>query len=404
MNYLNPILIVGLLIFIGHFFTAIFKKTNIPDVLPLIIVGILIGSPLTGLVNPASIENIGTVLGTIALALILFEGGSHLQFDTLLRSLKDCVKLSTITFIMTVLVSTFFLNIWFNDIILSMFAGIVLGSISPAVVVPIAKLLNITPETKTTLVVESAITDVLSIVFALSVINSLKIGATDLKDIFINQLLVALIMSFIFGFLGALLWSIILKKIRRFPNTIFTTLGFIFILYGLVEGFHYNGALTILVFGLVIANSKKIPLNILEFTNIEKTLFSEIIFIVKTFFFVYLGICLSEQFGQTSILITGFMLTVLLYLCRYVLTKILSSKDISKRERNLIAFMIPKGLAAAVLVQLLVDNAEIQKLEIFTTESLLDMRAMVYSVIFFSILLSTILIYFEESKHEDSIV
>ena len=98
------------------------------------------------------------------------------------------------------------------------------------------------------------------------------------------------------------------------------------------------------------------------------------------------------------------MLTFILYLCRYLLTKILSSKDIPKRERNLIAFMIPKGLAAAVLVQLLVDNAEIQKLEIFTTESLLDMRAMVYSVIFFSILLSTILIYFEESKHEDSIV
>ena len=401
---LTAILVVGLLIFIGHFFTAIFKKTNIPDVLPLIIIGIMIGSPFIGLVEPTKVQDIGTVLGTIALALILFEGGSHLQFDTLLRSLKDCVKLSTITFIATVLISTFFLNLWLDDLVLSMFAGIVLGSISPAVVVPIAKLLDITPETKTTLVVESAITDVLSIVFALSVINSLKLGTTNLKDIFFNQLFVALLMSFIFGFLGALLWSIILKKIRRFPNTIFTTLGFIFILYGLVEGFHYNGALTILIFGLVIANSKKIPLNILEFTNIEKTLFSEIIFIVKTFFFVYLGICLSDQFNQTSLLITGSILTIILYLCRYLLTKILGPKNISKRENNLIAFMIPKGLAAAVLVQLLVDNPEIQKLEVFSPESLLDMRAIVYSVIFFSILLSTVLIYFEESKRENNIV
>ena len=251
---------------------------------------------------------------------------------------------------------------------------------------------------------ESAITDVLSIVFALSVINSLKLGTTDLTDIFFNQLLIALLMSLIFGFLGALLWSIILKKIRRFPNTIFTTLGFIFILYGLVEIYHYNGALTILVFGLVIANSKKIPLNILEFTNIEKTLFSEIIFIVKTFFFVYLGICLSDQFNQTSILLAGLMLTMILYSARYILTKLLSSKDISKRETNLIAFMIPKGLAAAVLVQLLVDSTEIQELGIFSHESLLNMRAIVYSVIFFSILLSTILIYFEESKRENNIV
>jgi len=403
MNHLNPILVLGLLIFIGHFFTAIFKKTNIPDVLPLILIGILIGSPLIGLVDLETVQGIGTVLGTIALALILFEGGSHLQFDTLIRSLKDCLKLSTITFFMTTFVATFFLNIWF-DLTLSMFAGIVLGSISPAVVVPIAKLLDITPETKTTLVVESAITDVLSIVFALSVINSLKMGTTDLKDIFLNQLLVALLMSFIFGFLGALIWSIILKKIRRFPNTIFTTLGFIFILYGLVEIFHYNGALTILVFGLVIANSKKIPMDILEFTNIEKTLFSEIIFIVKTFFFVYLGICLSNQFGQTQILLIGFILTLILYLGRYILTRLLGPKDITKRETNLIAFMIPKGLAAAVLVQLLVDSNEIQELEIFTSEELISMRAVVYSVIFFSILISTILIYIEESKRENHIV
>ena len=174
--------------------------------------------------------------------------------------------------------------------------------------------------------------------------------------------------------------------------------GFIFILYGLVEGLHYNGALTILVFGLVIANSKKIPLNILEFTNIEKTLFSEIIFIVKTFFFVYLGICLSDQFSQTSTLLTGLALTMMLYFVRYILTRLLGPKNITKRETNLIAFMIPKGLAAAELVQLLVDSTAIKELEIFPPQELITMRSIIYSVIFFSILLSTVLIYLEERK------
>ena len=107
---------------------------------------------------------------------------------------------------------------------------------------------------------------------------------------------------------------------------------------------------------------------------------------------------MSGQFNQTHILIAGFILTTILYLARYILTKLLSSKDISKRETNLIAFMIPKGLAAAVLVQLLVDSVEIQELGIFSNEAPLDMRSVVYSVIFFSILLSTVLIYKEESK------
>ena len=51
--------------------------------------------------------------------------------------------------------------------------------------------------------------------------------------------------------------------------------------------------------------------------------------------------------------------------------------------------MIPKGLAAAVLVQILVDNV---------SGDFTEVKSIIYSVIFFSILLSTILIYFEESK------
>jgi len=396
LKHPEPILIVGLLIFIGHFFTAIFKKTNIPDVLPLIIVGIAIGSPKLNMVDVQDLESVGTVFGTIALALILFEGGSHLQFESLRRSLKDCLKLSIITFFTTVVITTLFLNIWV-DLSLAVFGGIVLGSISPAVVVPIVDILKVSDKAKTTIIVESAITDVLSIVLGLTIINSFKTGNLDIVDVMGKQLFVALLMSLVFGFIGALIWSIILKKIRKFPNTIFTTLGFIFILYGLVEtfhfkDFHFNGALTILVFGLIIANSSKIPLNILEFTNVEKTLFSEIIFIVKTFFFVYLGICLASQLNQLDVLLYGLILTTILYGARYLLTWLLGPNDITKRETNLLAFMIPKGLAAAVLVQILITSTDELTLDILKVQSI------VYSVIFFSIVLSTILIYFEEGK------
>ena len=394
----NPILIVGLLIFMGHFFSAIFKKTNIPDVLPLIIIGMILGSSKVDMVHAEDIQSVGTVFGTIALALILFEGGSHLQFESLRKSLKDCLKLSIITFIATVVITTLLLSI--VDLKLALFAGIVLGSISPAVVVPVVDILKVSEKAKTTVIVESAITDVLSIVLGLAIINSFKSGSIDIMHILGKQLFVALIMSLIFGFIGALIWSIILNKIRKFPNTIFTTLGFVFILYGFVEtfhfkDFHFNGALTILVFGLIIANSSKIPLNILEFTNVEKTLFSEIIFIVKTFFFVYLGICLASQLNKLDVLLYGLVLTIAIYIARYVLTWILGPNDITKRETNLLAFMVPKGLAAAVLAQILITTVK-------PTADMVKIQSIIYSVIFFSIVLSTILIYFEESKKKEA--
>ena len=56
----------------------------------------------------------------------------------------------------------------------ALFIGVVLGSISPAVVVPIVRMLDLSDNTKSTLVVESAITDVLSIIIALGILKTFQ--------------------------------------------------------------------------------------------------------------------------------------------------------------------------------------------------------------------------------------
>ena len=134
---------VGLIIFAAHFFTALFERTRIPDVLPLIFIGILIG-PLFNILSPDDFGYVGPLLSAVALALMLFEGGSHLTLETLKTSLKDCVVLALMTFILTVLISTgtaYYLM--GKDLMPALFIGAVLGSISPAVVVPIVRMLDL---------------------------------------------------------------------------------------------------------------------------------------------------------------------------------------------------------------------------------------------------------------------
>jgi cell volume regulation protein A len=41
------VLVIGLLVFLAHFFTALFRRTRIPDVLLLLLLGVVLG-PLTG--------------------------------------------------------------------------------------------------------------------------------------------------------------------------------------------------------------------------------------------------------------------------------------------------------------------------------------------------------------------
>ena len=50
----SSVLSVGLLVFIAHFFTALFEKTKVPDVLPLIIIGIIIGPNFLNFVDESS--------------------------------------------------------------------------------------------------------------------------------------------------------------------------------------------------------------------------------------------------------------------------------------------------------------------------------------------------------------
>ena len=81
------ILSVGLLIFAAHALNFIFKKTYIPDVLILIIFGILLG-PIFHIIMPQDFGRVGQVITTIALVVILFESGCSLDFKVLVRSFK----------------------------------------------------------------------------------------------------------------------------------------------------------------------------------------------------------------------------------------------------------------------------------------------------------------------------
>ena len=163
MEHAAPIILyIGLTIFISHFFTSLFEKTRIPDVLLLIIIGIILGQALD--ITSSTFGNYGLLLSTLALVLMLFDGGSHLSFDVIKTTLNRCVSISVITFIGTTFVTFIIIKYTLGyGMLPSLFAGTELGSISPAVIVPIIKMLKVSDKTKSMLVVESAITDGLKI-------------------------------------------------------------------------------------------------------------------------------------------------------------------------------------------------------------------------------------------------
>jgi NhaP-type Na+/H+ or K+/H+ antiporter len=165
------------------------------------------------------------------------------------------------------------------------------------------------------------------------------------------------------GCVAGLAWSFALNRVRSVRNNIFLTLALVLILFGLLETFHLSGGIAVLCFGGAITNSKGVKIPGLArlgfgqatpFTDREKAFFSEAVFLLKTFFFVYLG--LSLQFGNARLFLFAFLLIGLKVLIRIPFVGFAISRTETRRDAALISVMVSMGLASAVLATLPVQE------------------------------------------------
>ena len=387
------IAIIGLLIFTAHLFSEIFSRKRIPDVLFLIIIGLLIG-PVFHWISPESLGNAGSLFSGITLVTILFESGTQLRFSALKDSFKGALKLTALNFVLSAvaiwLVGWLVLEL---DPIVSMILGCMLGGTASAVVIPIVRQMHMSEKPAIMLILEAAIGNVFSIVLALALMQAVKSRHVEFGAI-LGDIFSSFILATVMGLFGAIFWALILDKVRNIKYSILTTPAFVFIIYGLNEWMGFSGAIAALAFGIGLANIdsiynawlkkfiKKVPVNLNE---TERSLFSELVLLLKTFFFIYVGI--SIQLNQWHPIVIGLGISVLLFIIRIPAVRFAISKKegIPDKELAFMSALNPKGLTAAVLA----TQALIYIPELGTA---LFVRNIVFSVILFSIVINSILI------------
>ncbi|MBK7232084.1 MAG: cation:proton antiporter [Saprospiraceae bacterium] len=352
------IIIIGLFIFWGHYLSGVFERKSIPDVLGLMFIGILIG-PVFHLIDPSSFTNFGSLFSNLVLIFILFESGTDLKISEVKASFKESAGITTIGFILTLVTGFILCKIIFGLPVLScLFIGAALGGTSSAVVVGLVKRIPVKSKTSTTLIIESAESDVFTLAIPLSILGLMVTGDVHANTV-ISQFISSIILSLFIGIFGAFLWSYIINKFPTLKATKFSTPAFLFILYGLTEYLKFSGPLTALSFGIAIGNlqyfeprllEKVIPNQSIVLPQSEKDFFSEMVFLLRTFFFVFIG--LSIQIDRLDWLLWGALITFALYVVRIFAVKIAIKKDTPVLDKAAISIMIPKGLGAAVIATL----------------------------------------------------
>ncbi|PKL81925.1 MAG: hypothetical protein CVV24_12790 [Ignavibacteriae bacterium HGW-Ignavibacteriae-3] len=391
------IIFIGSLFFLAHAFVLLFEKTKVPDILYLIIIGLIIG-PVLQLTQPEDFGKVGPLFSTIALVVILFEGGLELNIEAMRESLGETFKLIIATyFSTTLLLGSFFFFALNYDLLTASFIAAVVAGPAPVVVLPLLKQLKPSDKIKTTLTIESGLGEALAIMVSLAIFESIK-----MKDINGGKMIGNIISSFILaagiGLVAGYFWSIVLNKIRQLRNAIFTTPSFVFVIYGLCEFLGFSGPIGVLVFGATLCNtglfnvpiiSKRIKILPIGHNETEKLFFGEIVFVLKTFFFVYLG--LSISFQNIFYISIAAITIVIIFGARYISVKLLyAGRQYSKRDLSIVWLMISKGLAAAVLGSLLYEHG---------IERGGEIRSIIYYIILLSIIANSFLIFISQRRN-----
>ncbi|MFQ5940267.1 MAG: cation:proton antiporter [Nitrososphaerales archaeon] len=352
--------LAGIFILIGYVSEYIFKRFGLPDVIILLAIGVLLG-PSFGVIERADIIDFAPLLSALVITIILFDGGLNMNYKRVLKGSGRAIILAAtgvvLTMITTMLVTVAMLG-WEPGSGLLM--GAIIGGTSAAIVIPLANKVTSNQKTSTLLSLESAYTDVIVIMAVLAIIQIIAIQSNPDVLSFVSRGIVnGFLIGAAIGIIAGLAWMRALIAMKTAYEDILT-LAIAFVLYGVTEFLGGSGPVAALAFGITFGNAARIfrslkhELPHVRDTTIEvsaKKFHSQISFMVRAIFFVFLGLIISVS--TTGIIIAGIIIALTLFFARIGASWISTYKDQElRKDMWLISFMLPRGLAAAVAAQL----------------------------------------------------
>ena len=346
-----PILLLAasVVIILGVLGEAFFKKTGIPDILFLMMLGIIIG-PVLGIIQPEAVLEIVPYFAAVALIIIMFDGGLNLHIGKVLKTAHFAIILVIVGFALSVGIVAGLAHYglgweWIDSILL----GTIVGGSSSIIVFGLVQKIRISDDAKSMLSFESALTDIFAVIIAFVLFEAALSGelSLDMLGVTIGK---AILVGLVLGFGVGIPWMFVISKLKNAQHSYMLTIGMVFLLFFLATSFGESGALTALVFGLMLGKktyfSRLLKVKFPEDT-IDNSLHNQVTFLVRAFFFVFVGLLAS--FAQLEYVIFGIVAAIGIYIGRIIITKSVLVRGFSKLDKRVTSVMIPRGLAAAVL-------------------------------------------------------
>ncbi|MEQ9302603.1 MAG: sodium:proton antiporter [Marinoscillum sp.] len=346
---------------LGIFAQWLAWKIKQPAILPLILIGLVIG-PISTFFTPDGTKLIdGDAIFTgdllfsfvsIAVGVILFEGGLTLNLKEI-RSLAGTVRNlliigALVTFIGGGIAAHYIMDLSWE--ISFLFGALIIVS-GPTVVIPILRNVRPNSNVNTVLKWEGILIDPLGALVAVLVyefILSSKHGAGYPMEVF-QEFFITISAGIVSGGLGALfLYSLIKNRaLPEYLRNVFT-LALVIFTFAFSELIHAEaGLMAATVMGIILANVKLEELKkILSFKEDISVILISILFILLSSRIDFIQI---EKLGSASIIL--FVVVILVIRPLGVVLSTLNS-HLSWKEITFISWIGPKGIVAAAVASL----------------------------------------------------
>lgn len=360
MNLTAFFALLGGLLVLAFAANRLFDRTRVPDVVVLMVAGLVLG-PGLGLVDPGELHGFTRAFGTLAIILILFEGGLELNLNKAVVHSPGGLLFAVLTygfsFCTAALVAWKMLDLPATSALL---VGAVLGCTSISIIMPVLNQMRVREPVKVTLLLEASLGEVFAVLTVGILLEQIERGGSLVRGLFrefLAEVAVALLLSVAAGWL----WARLLRRLSRQPFWQVLTFSVVLLLYAAVEAVDASGLIAVFGFGLALANFSTFGPRLVEATfgleapsetpHLQILVFhSELAFLVRTFFFVLIGVVVDFA-GLLQYLLPAFGIVAALYIARWI--AVLGSRwawhDIRPGERETILWMLPRGLITAVL-------------------------------------------------------
>ncbi len=362
----NVIIGISLTIILSFIFNGIAKKTNVPAVLMLIVLGIILQYILKAFgADSNAFLPLLEVLGIVGLIMIVLEAALELELksDKLMPILKSMgvalIGLVASTFIAAVILKALIKGMTMQS---AWLYATPLSILSSAIIIPSVS--GLSDSKKEFHIYESTFSDILGIMLFYFLAGRLN----PAEDAGVGGFFLNLILTIVISLVASYAIILIFQKIKS-QVKLFLLIAVLLLLYALGKKMHLSSLIIILIFGLVIANMKLFFQGQLrQYLDFEKAkhiyhelhvITAETAFVVRTLFFVIFGITIVlSSLLSLKVTLISILILVSIYAIRYGLLRLFMGKDTFPQ-----LFIAPRGLITVLLFYAIPAEAMVEGFE-----------------------------------------